>query len=99
MALSSQVFDPPFAASLDHQVRNLSPVPPVVNDQASASDTAMLAFGGIADHARTCRWLNPVANDPVLPRTRVNAGTARPHPFSIFAFFVFRVLFSTMPRR
>jgi hypothetical protein len=22
------------------------------------------AFGGMADHARTCRWLNPVAIDP-----------------------------------
>ena len=22
-------------------------------------------YGGIADHARTCRWLNPVANDPL----------------------------------
>ena len=33
--MSTQVFDPPFAASLDHQVRNLSPEPPVVNDQAA----------------------------------------------------------------
>jgi hypothetical protein len=31
---------------------------PARNDAASVS-----AFGGIADHARTCRWPNPVAND------------------------------------
>jgi hypothetical protein len=31
------VFDPPFAAFLDHQEsRNLSPEPPVVNDHASS---------------------------------------------------------------
>jgi hypothetical protein len=22
------------------------------------------AFGGVADHAQTCRWLNSVAKDP-----------------------------------
>ena len=39
--MSSQVFDPPFAASLDHQEsRNLSPGPPVVNDQTSSSSSA-----------------------------------------------------------
>ena len=66
---------------LFHQSRRSSTIRP-----SSASATAMLGFCGIADHALTCCWLDPVANDLLrsclgvrfLRRNRENSGRQRP---------------------
>ena len=46
---------------------------------AGGCGTSIRSLWGTADHARTCRWLNPVANDPLrnCPSVRFCAATGR----------------------